>query len=60
MRVLLPLDDGWEPYWRDCVLVPAGKTKQVAFIADNRGKWAIECLMAGRQAAGMAAWFEVT
>jgi FtsP/CotA-like multicopper oxidase with cupredoxin domain len=60
MRILHDLDDGWEPYWRDTVLVPAGKTKHVAFVADNPGKWAIECLMAGRQAAGMAAWFQVT
>lgn len=60
MRVLLAGDDGWEPYWRDCVLVPAGKVKRVAFIADNPGKWAIECLMAGRQATGLATWFEVT
>jgi FtsP/CotA-like multicopper oxidase with cupredoxin domain len=60
MRILHDLDDGWEPYWRDSVLVPAGKTKRVAFIADTPGKWAIECLMAGRQATGLAAWFQVT
>jgi FtsP/CotA-like multicopper oxidase with cupredoxin domain len=60
MRLLHDLDDGWEPYWRDAVLVPAGKTKHVAFVADNPGKWAIECLMAERQATGMATWFEVT
>jgi FtsP/CotA-like multicopper oxidase with cupredoxin domain len=60
MRLLHDLDDGWEPYWRDAVLVPEGKTKHVAFLADNPGKWAIECLMAERQASGMATWFEVT
>ncbi|MGB6324638.1 MAG: multicopper oxidase family protein [Methylocella sp.] len=60
MRRLHDLDDGWEPYWRDAVLVPEGKTKHVAFVADNPGKWVIECLMAGRQASGMATWFEVT
>jgi len=60
MRLLHDLDDGWEPYWRDAVLVPEGKTKHVAFVADNPGKWAIECLMAERQATGMATWFEVT
>jgi FtsP/CotA-like multicopper oxidase with cupredoxin domain len=60
LRILHDLDDGWEPYWRDCVLVPAGKTKRTAFIAGNPGKWAVECLMAGRQASGMAAWFQVT
>ncbi|HEX3497240.1 MAG TPA: multicopper oxidase family protein [Methylocella sp.] len=60
MRLLHDLDDGWEPYWRDAVLVPEGKTKHVAFVADNPGKWVIECLMAGRQATGMATWFEVS
>lgn len=60
MRLLHDLDDGWEPYWRDAVLIPQGKTKHVAFVADNPGKWAIECLMAGRLATGMATWFEVT
>lgn len=60
MRLLHDLDDGWEPFWRDSVLVPEGKTKHVAFVADNPGKWAIECLMAERQSTGMATWFEVT
>jgi FtsP/CotA-like multicopper oxidase with cupredoxin domain len=59
MRLLHDLDDGWEPYWRDSVLVPAGKTKHVAFVADNPGKWVIEGLMAERQCSGMATWFEV-
>jgi FtsP/CotA-like multicopper oxidase with cupredoxin domain len=60
MRLLHDLDDGWEPYWRDTVLVPEGKTKHAAFIADNPGKWAIESCIAGRQATGMATWFQVT
>jgi FtsP/CotA-like multicopper oxidase with cupredoxin domain len=60
LRLLHDLDDGWEPYWRDTVLVPEGKTKHAAFVADNPGKWAIECSIAGRQAAGMATWFLVT
>jgi FtsP/CotA-like multicopper oxidase with cupredoxin domain len=57
---LHPLDDGWEPFWRDSVLIGPGKTSHVAFVADNPGKWVIECLMAGRQTAGMATWFEVS
>lgn len=60
MRLLHDLDDGWEPYWRDTVLVPEGKTKHVAFVADNPGKWAIECSIAGRYAEGLASWFQVT
>ena len=60
MRLLHDLDDGWEPFWRDAVLIASGKTKHVAFVASNPGKWAIESLMAGRQATGPATWFQVT
>jgi FtsP/CotA-like multicopper oxidase with cupredoxin domain len=59
MRLLHDLDDGWEPYWRDTVLIAPGKTKHVAFIADNPGKWAIESFAAAPQAKGTASWFEV-
>ena len=58
-RVLHDLDDGWDPYWRDSILVGPGKTKHVAFVADNPGKWAIESLVLGRQVTGLAGWFEV-
>ena len=58
MRLLHDLDDGWEPYWRDSVLVAPGKTKHVAFIADNPGKWVIESLIPDRQ--GLSTWFLVT
>jgi FtsP/CotA-like multicopper oxidase with cupredoxin domain len=60
LRLLHDLDDGWEPYWRDSVIVPAGRTKHVAFVADNPGKWAIECLPLGLQSAELVTWFEVT
>jgi len=60
VRLLHDLDDGWEPYWRDSVLVPEGRTKHIAFVADNPGKWAIESLVTDRAASGLAAWFEVT
>jgi len=60
MRLLHDLDDGWEPYWRDSVLIPEGRTKHVAFIADNPGKWAIESLVTSRASSGLTTWFEVT
>jgi FtsP/CotA-like multicopper oxidase with cupredoxin domain len=59
MRILHDLDDGWEPYWRNTLLVPAGKTKRVAFIADAPGKWPIEGLSAESRSFGLATWFEV-
>ena len=60
VRLLHDLDDGWEPYWRDAVLVAEGRTKHIAFIADNPGRWALESLVLERQVTGLAAWFEVT
>ncbi len=60
VRLLHDLDDGWEPYWRDAVLVAEGRTKHIAFIADNPGRWALESLVLDRQVTGLAAWFEVT
>jgi len=58
MRLLHDLDDGWEPYWRNGVIVPAGKTKHVSFIADSPGKWAIHDDILEHEAAGLATWFE--
>jgi FtsP/CotA-like multicopper oxidase with cupredoxin domain len=59
MRLLHPLDDGWEPYWRDSVLVAPGKTSHVAFVADNPGHWPIESAIPAHQAAGVRAIFAV-
>ena len=60
MRLLHDLDDGWEPYWRNAVIVPPGKTKHVAFIPDAAGKWAIHDDILEHEAAGLATWFEVS
>jgi len=60
MRLLHDLDDGWEPYWRNSVIVAKGATKRVAFLADTPGKWALRSDVADQEAAGLAAWFEVT
>jgi FtsP/CotA-like multicopper oxidase with cupredoxin domain len=59
MRLLHALDDGWEPYWRDSVIVPPGLTHHVAFLADNPGRWLIESAFADQAAAGLRCWFEV-
>jgi FtsP/CotA-like multicopper oxidase with cupredoxin domain len=59
VRLLHDLDDGWEPYWRNGVVVPPGKTKRVAFVADSPGKWAVHDDILEHEAAGLAAWFEV-
>ncbi|MDE2579775.1 MAG: multicopper oxidase family protein [Hyphomicrobiales bacterium] len=59
MRLLHDLDDGWEPYWRNSVIVPKGARKHVALLADTPGKWALRCDIADHEQAGLATWFEV-
>ncbi len=60
VRLLHDLDDGWEPYWRNAVVSPPGRTKHVAFVADSPGKWALHDDILEHEAAGLATWFEVT
>jgi len=59
MRLLHDLDDGWEPYWRNGVIIPPGKTKHAAFVAASPGKWAIHDDILEHEAGGLATWFEV-
>ena len=59
VRVLHDLDDGWDPYWRDGVLVGPGRTKHVAFVADNPGRWMVEAVALDRAGPSLAAFFTV-
>ena len=45
--------------WRDTLLVQPNETREVAFVADNPGKWLLHCHMLGHQAAGMKTWLQV-
>jgi FtsP/CotA-like multicopper oxidase with cupredoxin domain len=58
-RQLHALDDGWEPYWRDIVLVAPGRTVHIAFVADNPGKWPLASAIPEHRAAGVGGWFQV-
>jgi len=58
-RLLHALDDGWDPYWRDSILLAPGQTAHIAFIADNPGRWPIESAILDCQAAGARSFFEV-
>jgi FtsP/CotA-like multicopper oxidase with cupredoxin domain len=60
VRLLHDLDDGWEPYWRNAVIVAEGRAKHVAFVADNPGKWTVNCDVVEHQISGLCGWFEVT
>jgi FtsP/CotA-like multicopper oxidase with cupredoxin domain len=57
-RLLDRLDDGWAPYWLD-TLVAGARTERIAFVADNPGKWLIECRMLERRDTDTAVWFAV-
>lgn len=59
-RLLHPLDDGWEPYWLDTLQIPEGKTMQMAFLAENPGRWLIGSTVLERLDTGLWSWFEVT
>jgi len=45
--------------WRDTVLLARDEVVEIAFVADNPGKWMLHCHMLEHQAAGMGTWFEV-
>ena len=58
-RLLHSMDDGWEPYWRDTILIQPGRTAHIAFVADNPGKWPLESAIPEHRAGGVATWFQV-
>ncbi len=47
------------PWLRDSVLMEPREIVEIAFVADNPGKWMIHCHMLEHQMAGMQAWFNV-
>tara|TARA_R110002020_G_scaffold192228_2_gene392273 strand:+ start:968 stop:2359 length:1392 start_codon:yes stop_codon:yes gene_type:complete len=51
------VDEG-EP-WRDTFLIGPEQTTNIAFVADNPGKWLYHCHMLEHAAAGMTTWFTV-
>ena len=42
LRLLHPFDDGWEPYWRDSLLLAIGQSAHVALMPRLVGKFIIE------------------
>jgi FtsP/CotA-like multicopper oxidase with cupredoxin domain len=59
-RQLHALDDGWDPYWRDALLIGAGKTVHAAFVADMAGKWPLASASPEKRARGLLAYYVVT
>lgn len=58
MRALDP--DGAAGPWLDTVLVPAGETRALAFVAEAPGDWMFHCHMIAHQMSGMMSWIRVT
>ncbi len=58
-RLLDRLDDGWKPFWLDTVLVDAGQTQRIAFVADVAGAWPIETMAVEWSAPRQVGWFAV-
>lgn len=44
---------------RDTLLVDADQSAEIAFVADNPGKWLFHCHMVEHAASGMMTWIEV-
>ena len=59
LRLLHAKDDGWEPYWRESVLLPPQSRNHVAFVADVPGHFLIESGFDAQVLAGLRCWFEV-
>ena len=59
-RLLHQLDDGWEPYWLDTVQIPEGRSAQIAFVADNPGRWLLGATVLERFDTGLWTSFEVS
>ena len=44
---------------RDTTLLDRGTTQEIAFVADNPGKWLLHCHMLSHTASGMMTWIDV-
>lgn len=45
---------------RDTTLLDRGEVRDIAFVADNPGKWLLHCHMLSHAASGMMAWVNVS
>ncbi|MFY0692897.1 MAG: multicopper oxidase family protein [Paracoccaceae bacterium] len=45
---------------RDTILLQPGRAREIAFVADNPGKWMFHCHMLSHQISGMMTWIEVS
>jgi FtsP/CotA-like multicopper oxidase with cupredoxin domain len=58
-RLLDRLDDGWKPYWLDTLLIDAGQTQRIAFLAEYPGRWLMEAMRPNWPSPRGLRWFAV-
>lgn len=58
-RVLNSRDDLDAKAWRDTVMMDRNQKLEIAFVADNPGRWLLHCHMLQHAVSGMRTWFEV-
>lgn len=58
-RLLDRLDDGWKPFWLDTLLLDAGQTQRIAFLAEHAGNWLMEAMGIDWAAPRLLRWFAV-
>jgi FtsP/CotA-like multicopper oxidase with cupredoxin domain len=54
------LKDGSMGPLRDTFLMFGGETREIAFVADNPGKWLFHCHMLSHAASGMTTWIDIS
>jgi len=59
VRWLDRLDDGWKPFWLDTLLLPAGQSIRVAFLAEHTGAWLLEAMGTDWAAPRLVHWYAV-
>lgn len=52
--------DGAMGPWRDTLLVQPDETREIAFVAENKGDWMFHCHMLSHQSSGMMNWIRVS
>ena len=57
--ILSSIEDEEKDAHRDTVLIQRDEIVEIAFVADNPGKWMLHCHMLEHQASGMGTWFKV-
>ena len=58
-RVLDSRDELDRASWRDTVMIDRNQKLDIAFFADNPGRWLLHCHMLQHAVSGMRTWFEV-